>query len=358
MTLRRLFAALALALIAPGASFAANYTTANFVVTAPDEALAKRFGDMAEYYRKEKAEQWLGQEMPRWPQRCPLRVRIAESGAGGETSFTFSGDANRGVVASQQMYIFGPVRQLLNSVLPHEVTHTVFAYHFGRPVPRWADEGGSVLSENDEERTNHDIKCREILNQGKAFRLSALFRMVNYPRDMLILYAEGFSVSDYLVRRGGDGREGRRKFLQFLAHGMQNSNENSHGTVETWNAAAQRVYGVETSEALEAQWIEFLKNPGARVAARNTGNGNRPVNMTAVATPTSGSGVGFTSAGRTELRSSAAPALPILEPPVKAARGTMPDADVRPATRTAVRPNIPDRPPPILLPPEIPRPVK
>ncbi|HEY2910515.1 MAG TPA: hypothetical protein VGI99_09725, partial [Gemmataceae bacterium] len=270
--------------------------------------------------------------------------------------FTFGGDANRGVVASQQMYIFGPVRQLLNSVLPHEVTHTVFAYHFGRPVPRWADEGGSVLSENDEERTNHDIKCREILNQGKAFRLSVLFRMVNYPRDMLVLYAEGFSVSDYLVRRGGDGREGRRKFLQFLGYGMQNSNENSHGTAESWNAAAQRVYGVDTSEALEAQWIEYLKNPGARVAARNTGNNNGPGNMTAVATPTSASGVGFSSAGRTELRSSAPTALPILEPPVKAVRGAMPDREVK--ARPAVRPNIPDRPPPILLPPEIPRPIK
>jgi hypothetical protein len=354
MTLRRFFAAFAVALLAAPASVsAASYTTTNFTVTAPDAALAKRFGEMAEYYRKEKALEWLGQEMPNWPDRCPLHVRITDSGAGGATSFTFGGSSNRSVVATQEMEIFGPVRQLLNSVLPHEVTHTVFAYHFGRPVPRWADEGGSVLSENDEERASHDIRCREILNQGKAFRLSVLFRMAKYPRDMIVLYAEGYSVSAYLVERGGGGREGRRKLLDFLAHGMQGSTEQSHGTVESWNTAAQKVYGVDTADALEGQWIEYLKNPGARVAARNTGNSA----SIGIATPTSGKGAEFSSAGRTELRSSAAPAQPILEPPVKAARGSAPEFEPIKISPAPNRPKLPDRPPPILLPPEIPRPI-
>lgn len=351
MTLRRFLAAFVFALMAaPGIASAANYTTTNFTVTAPDEKLARMFGEQAEEYRKQKALEWLGQEMPTWPKRCPISIRITEAGAGGATSFTFSGDANRGIVASQQMDIHGPVRQLLNSVLPHEVTHTVFAYHFGRPVPRWADEGGSVLSENDEERSSHDIRCREILNQGKAFRLNVLFRMVDYPHDMIVLYAEGYSVSAYLVDRGGNGREGRRKLLQFLESGMQGSTQQSHGTVESWNAAAQRVYGVDTSDALEGQWIEYLKNPGARVAARNNGTGN-------IATPASGKGAEFTATGRMDVRSSAAPALPILEPPVKAARGSIPELEPLNPAR-AVRPNLPDRPPPILLPPEIPRPIK
>jgi hypothetical protein len=355
MTLRRLLLALALASFAvPGIASAATFTTTNFVVTAPDERLARMFGEQAEEYRKQKAREWLGQEMPNWPRRCPLNVRVTENGAGGVTSFTFSGDGANGQVASQQMDIHGPVRQLLNSVLPHEVTHTVFAYHFGRPVPRWADEGGSVLSENDEERTSHDIRCRELLNQGKAFCLRVLFRMVDYPRDMIVLYAEGYSVCAYLVERGGGGTEGRRRLLQFLALGMQNSTPQSHGTAESWNNAAQRVYGAETADALEGQWIEALKNPGARIAARNTGNAP----LSAIGTPASGKGVEYSSAGRTELRSSAAPALPILEPPVKAARGSIPDREPLAPTRPAARPSIPDRPPPILLPPEIPRPIK
>lgn len=62
------------------------------------------------------------------------------------------------------MEIFGQYERLLNSVLPHEVTHTVFAHHFRYPVPRWADEGGAVLSEDEQERYKHDQLARQFLN--------------------------------------------------------------------------------------------------------------------------------------------------------------------------------------------------
>ena len=356
MTLRRFYAAVVLALFLAPASRAATFTTPNFTVSAPDDALAKRFGEMAEYYRKEKALEWLGQEMPQWPERCPLRVRIGENGAGGATTFSFSSENGRGYVASQSMEIHGPVRQLLNSVLPHEVTHTVFAFHFGRPVPRWADEGGSVLSENDEERTSHDIRCREILNQGKAFRLGVLFRMTEYPRDMIVLYAEGYSIAAYLVERGGGGREGRRKLLQFLGEGMKGSTERSHGTPESWNLAAQRVFNSESTDALEGQWIEHLKNPNAARIASRENKGGSPTTLTVPAS--GGKNPEFTSAGRPDVRNSGPPVLPVLEAPVKSARASAPENEPAAPVRAAPRPNIPDRPPPILLPPEIPRPLK
>jgi len=37
---------------------------------------------------------------------------------------------------------------ILKRVLPHEVTHAVLMLHFGRPIPRWADEGAAVLAED------------------------------------------------------------------------------------------------------------------------------------------------------------------------------------------------------------------
>lgn len=358
MTLRRLAAVLTLAFLATsGTATAATFTTANFIVTAPDDQLARVFGKRAEEFRKEKAQHWLGQEMPPWPKRCPLKVTITQGGAGGATTFSFGGDGSRQYVASQMMEIHGPVQQLLNSVLPHEITHTVLAHHFGRPVPRWADEGGSVLSENDEERLNHDIRCRELLNAGRGIRLKVLFRMAEYPRDMIVLYAQGYSVSAYLVEKGGNGHEGRAKLLQFLEIGMQGHGQGHHGTVESWNSAAQQVYGVETIDALEAQWLSALKEPPSRVAARNHG--------TPRATPTAGSGMEYASVANTrpDVRSSAPPALPILEAPVRAARGVAPETEPvgtgYPTGGTgAPRRIAQDRPPPVpvLLPPEIPRP--
>src|SRR5437764_12463286 len=149
---------------------AATYRTTNFEVTAATDKLAGEFGDAAEYDRKAKAEEWLGKEMPNWARPCPLRIDIGPDGPSGATTFDFNQKP-----IDQFMKISGPKERLLNSVLPHEITHTVFAYYFQRPVPRWADEGGSVLSEDDIERGRHDQMCRQLLNQGRAMRLGYLF---------------------------------------------------------------------------------------------------------------------------------------------------------------------------------------
>ena len=67
------------------ASMGAAYRTPNFVVEAPTPEIAKEAGQYAEYYRKQKAIQWLGQEMPQWPDPCPLRITITMNGSGGAT---------------------------------------------------------------------------------------------------------------------------------------------------------------------------------------------------------------------------------------------------------------------------------
>jgi hypothetical protein len=354
MTLRRLSYVCALAaLAAPSPVLAAHYATANFSVEAPTPELARKFGDMAEFYRREKALEWLGREMPQWGQRCPLKVDISMGGAGGATTFTFGSSSSRSTVNSRQMEIRGSAQQLLNSVLPHEVTHTVLAEHFGRPVPRWADEGGSVLSENEQERYDHDIRCRELLNAGKGIRLRVLFKMAEYPRDMIVLYAQGYSITAYLVDRGGGGREGRGKLLQFLGVGMQGNDQRQHGTTESWNNAARQVYGFDSVDALEETWLKSLHTPPSRTAARQAGMGT-------TGTPTGRTGEVATAPARTETRSSAGP-VPVLEPPVRAARGATPGDEPNrpthlPPAAPVARPTAPDHPAPVLLPPTLPGP--
>src|SRR5437764_6725152 len=123
--------------------------------------------------------------MAPWPEPCPLRVTVTNNGSGGATSFAF----DRGRVLGQNMHIEGTLDRLLASVLPHEVTHTVFAHYFRTPVPRWADEGGSVLSEDDVERYRHDQLARQILRSpGRAIPLRRLFQMTKYPPDVMVLY--------------------------------------------------------------------------------------------------------------------------------------------------------------------------
>jgi hypothetical protein len=244
-------------LAAISASMGATYPTTNFVVEAPTPQIAQQVGQWAEYYRKEKAIQWLGREMPTWPEKCPLHVKITMGGAGGATTFNFMNGQ-----VSQTMNIEGSLERVLASVLPHEVTHTVFAHYFRMPVPRWADEGGSVLSEDELERGRHDSMVRQILNSGRAIPLRRLFSLQQYPREVGALYAEGFSVSNFLVNSSD-----RPTFLRFVAHGMQFG----------WDSAAQSYYRYPSVEQLEEGWLAHLRNTKHQPDAALVARGNTPV---------------------------------------------------------------------------------
>ncbi len=233
------------------ASLGASYRTPNFAVEAATPEIAKQVGDYAEHYRREKALQWLGREMPVWPQPCPIKVTITMNGSGGATSFVF----RDGRVAGQTMHIEGTLERLLNSVLPHEVTHTVYAFHFRQPVPRWADEGGSVLSEDDIERQRHDALVRQILNNRRGMPLRRLFTLKEYPPEVLTLYAQGYSVTDFLVSLSS-----RPGFLNFVADGMRGD----------WDGAVRNHYRFNSVEELEQAWLKHLidtKKPSREVVA-------------------------------------------------------------------------------------------
>lgn len=282
---------IAIVLVGAVASLGASFQTANFIVEAPDRAFAEQIGSYAENYRKQKAVEWLGHEMPTWGRPCPLRVTIAGS-SGGATRFDF----DRGSILSITMDIEGSADRLLASVLPHEVTHTVLAYYFRMPVPRWADEGSAVLSEDDHERAVHEQTVRQILQTGRGFPLRRLFSLKEYPRDpnyVMALYAQGYSVTSFLV-----GQSSRPEFLSFVALGMQNNGNN-------WDAALQRHYRYRSVEELERAWVQYLHS------------GRKPTQLA--------SNRGISTAARVVVRQTAPPAQPILEAPQPIYRGQIPD---------------------------------
>jgi hypothetical protein len=279
-------------------SLGASFRTQNFVVEAPTAQIAQQAGQYAEKYRKQKALEWLGQEMPDWQKPCPLKLKVTMGGSGGATSFVF----DQGRILDMNMEIEGRLDRLLASVLPHEVTHTVFAFYFRTPVPRWADEGGSVLSEDDEERTRHDVLVRQILNTpGRAIPLERLFALKDYPRDVMVLYAEGFSVTNFLVAKNG-----RQAFLAFIAQGMRGD----------WDAAVRTHYRYRSVRDLEQAWLQNLRDTKRGPATLASAGGR--------AAPTS-------PASRVVVRQSVPPAYPMLGAPRPVARAAAPDKDDVPA---------------------------
>jgi len=235
-------------------AMAAGYRTANFIIDAPTELLARKIGDAAEQYRHTLAIEWLGSPLPRWSRPCPITAQVgAHLGAGGATSFVF----DRGEVFNWTMTIQGSEERILDSVLPHEVTHTVFASHFRRPLPRWADEGACTTVEHPVERARQHRLLIEFLTTGRGIAFPEMFAMREYPADVLPLYSQGYSLARYLIDRGG-----RRKYVAFVGDGLAGDN---------WSAALQRHYGVSNVAQMQQVWLDWVKQgspaPPASLAA-------------------------------------------------------------------------------------------
>ncbi len=234
-------------------AFAAGHRTQNFVIEAPTAALARRIGDAAEQYRHDLAIEWLGKPLPRWSRPCPIVAQVAPHlGAGGATSFVF----DTGEVFNWNMTIQGSEERILDSVLPHEITHTIFASHFRQPLPRWADEGACTTLEHPVERARQHRLLIEFLTTGRGIAFPRMFEMREYPPDVLPLYSQGYSLARYLIERGG-----RHTYVAFVGDGLASND---------WASALAKYYAIDGLANLQNVWLDWVRKgcpaPPAAVA--------------------------------------------------------------------------------------------
>ncbi len=223
-------------------SMGARHRSANFIVETPDPNLAAQIAQAAEKYRHDLAIEWLGQPMPNWSQPCPMTVNVGPNlGAGGATTFVF----DHGEVFGWRMTIQGSPQRVLDSVLPHEITHMIYASHFRQPLPRWADEGGATTVENIAERTKYQRMLDQFLHTGRGIAFGRMFAMTEYPPDVMPLYAQCYSVAEYLIEIGG-----RRKYIEFLDDGLKSKD---------WSGAVARNYGIGDLGRLQNSWLAWVK---------------------------------------------------------------------------------------------------
>jgi hypothetical protein len=244
---RRYAVALYLGSLADGLGSAAisrgaDFRTESFLITASTPELARELGEQAERVRREVAREWLGHPLPPWQEPCSISAAVEPRlESHGQTSYVF----NRGQAASWQIFVQGSRRAVLESVLPHEMTHAVFAAHFGRPLPCWADEGASISMELGADRQELETLFPRRLQQGRVLSLTELFATRNYPRDPLPLYAESLSVVRFLLTRGG-----KQEFVSYLGDGIRSRD---------WAATTRTHYGYATLEDLEQAWLTWVR---------------------------------------------------------------------------------------------------
>ena len=227
----------------------ANYATANFTVNAPTADAARQYAEVAEQSRKDLAILWLGEPLPDWSAKCPIKVHVGKDlGAGGSTSFVFE----NGEVFDWEMEIQGSHERILDSVMPHEITHMILASHFGKPIPRWLDEGIATSVECLSEKANYRKMLRHYLQSDvrRCFPLNRMVAMKDYPSDPMPFYAQGFSLVEYLLECGQrfDDQQHRR-LVRFAESAMQNGD---------WQSALQEHYGIKNLGELQLSWVAWV----------------------------------------------------------------------------------------------------
>ncbi len=90
---------------------------------------------------------------------------------------------------------------------------------------------------------------QQVFNTPQRIPLTQLISMKEYPGDMqavLTLYAEGYSLADYLVQSGGE--TGKERYLHFLQDGYEHD----------WNHAIRTWYGLPDVGSLERRWSNWV----------------------------------------------------------------------------------------------------
>ena len=243
--LRRACVLLPLLLLTAGAA----YETANFSVNAPCAESARQFAETAEQCRKDLAILWLGKTLPDWSAKCPVKVHAGNDlGAGGKTSFIFE----NGEVFGWEMEIQGSSVRIMDSVLPHEITHMILASHFRKPIPRWLDEGMATSVEHQSEKDNYRRMLRHFLQADvqRCFPLNRMVAMKDYPDDPMPFYAQGFSLVEYLLEcgRSWDDCEHQR-LVRFAQSAMLDGD---------WQSALQEHYGIQRLGELQVSWVNWV----------------------------------------------------------------------------------------------------
>lgn len=221
--------------------FAATYQTPNFIVNADSSDFARRVGEAAERYRRDLAILWLGEMLPNWSSPCVVTVKTGPTlGAGGETVFTFCDNE----VFDWKMTAQGTEERVLDSVLPHEITHAILASYLRAPAPRWIDEGMATSVEADVERTNYRLMLADFLHSRKGIAFNDMVAMKEYPTDLMPFYSQSFSICEYLILIGG-----RRRLVEFAKEGARSND---------WNAALRRYYEGRSLGDLQLEWVAWV----------------------------------------------------------------------------------------------------
>jgi hypothetical protein len=232
--------------------------------------LGKKAAEAAESVRSRQARRW-GSSATKtaWSPRCeiylyPTPRDFAQLTGQPETSPGFSTmGINENRITARRVNLRADHPQLIDAILPHEVTHVVLADLFTQQqIPRWADEGMAVLAEPLSEQLSRAADLTGPLSEGKFFKLNELMA-IDYPSAEAwgLYYAQSVSVTQFLVEQGTP-----EQFIAFVRGAQRQGVEHS----------LREVYHIQGFAELETRWQTYARRQAATITAssRNAATGS------------------------------------------------------------------------------------
>ena len=216
--------------------------------------LVQKVAQVAERTRLAMHRKWFGDTPDDWLPRCKIYLHATHLGYELETGVKDTlGHAlirlDGRQVDSRSIHVYCTAPNLVQDVVPHEVTHAVLAGHFGKhDVPRWADEGMALLSQprdSIDEFTRVLPKHRE---DGDLFALEVLMTTEESALTNTVeFYAQSVSVVDFLV-----AWKGPQEFTEFLWDSFHTD----------YGRALKQHYGVRGFADLDKRWQAYTFGEG------------------------------------------------------------------------------------------------
>jgi hypothetical protein len=230
--------------VTQGAGFAFSK---DFLVVAPDQALADEVLARAEAFRKQVADAWFGEELPPGEGAAVIRVTLSDTDDSG-FAWTTDGPTQR----LPHLALTGTREAVTGPTLHHEVVHAVLAARFPDGLPAWIDEGIASGVDGQERLDARQRILQRFARSGAWPDFASVLQMPAIPSHSQSSYTVAASLTEYLLSRGD-----KAKLLRFGVTGKQ------HG----WDRALRQHYGVASVADLEAAWQTWASQP-ARLYAR------------------------------------------------------------------------------------------
>lgn len=225
------FAGALIASVAQGAGFAHND---NFIVLAPDQALAEEVLDRAEDFRALVAQEWLDEELPPSVGRAVIHVSLSDWE---DSGLTWAIDCPERKY--HKLWVKGTRDQVLGSTLRHEIVHMVLVTRFPDQLPVWAEEG-AASSVDDPQRIGTRRRIIDwYARTGNWPGLAAILDARSIVGRDQANYSVAASLTEYLLSHGD-----RAKFLRFAIAGKKDG----------WDNALQKHYGIPSVRHLQTAW--------------------------------------------------------------------------------------------------------